>query len=200
MQTVTIRTPGELRTIRSRLDDPRPLLATIGLQLKRTSDRAFEEQRLGEIPWAARYPSQSEPFVNFAAVLERANRGRPPLSRDFERRPALRGTGDLQKSVRSRWEVTAKGGTVEARSDMSYAPLHQHGGTSSFEVSATARDVLRTWAVENRKDARAKKIMLLSYLHRWKQDVIARPFIGITDETSHRITQITEFFFATGAA
>lgn len=200
MQTVTIRTPGELREFRSRLNEPRPLLATIGLQLKRTSDQAFDAQRLGEIPWAARYPSQSEPFVNFAAVLERANRGRPPLSRDFERRPALRGTGDLQKSVRSRWEVTSGGGVVEARSDLSYAALHQAGGQSSFEVSATARDVLWTWAVENRKDARSKKIMLLSYLHRWRQDVIARPFIGITDETSDRITQITEFFFATGAA
>jgi hypothetical protein len=42
--------------------------------------------------------------------------------------------------------------------------------------------------------------MLLSYLHRWRQDVIARPFIGVTDLAAKRITQLTEFFFARGQA
>jgi phage gpG-like protein len=227
VETVTIRTPEELRRLGERLRNPGAVMQSAGLMLKRESDRAFDEQRMGEFEWPKRYPGQGEPFVNFAAVLQAANRGQEPNSeRFFARTPALRGTGDLQKSVD--WAVSGNEVTVGSR--LGYAGLHQRGGESSFEVSDTARRVLRNWAfrgttaqrlgvtaasfaamqdpADTRKtrrrlpkamDARTRKVFALSYLHRWSQKVIRRPFVGLTDRGQNRLREMVEHYAATGS-
>lgn len=222
-----IRTPEDIARLRARLREPEPFLKSAGVLLKRESDRAFSEQRLGEYEWPARYPSQGEPFVNFAAVLEAANRGQEPESpRFYSRRPALRGTGELQKSV----GFAVAGNEVEVGSSLAHAGLHQHGGETSFPVTDGARTLLRNWAfrvstagslglsgeafsalanqAETRKKARRKalkmqprvrKVFLLSYLHNWKQNVIKRPFIGVTELAGKRLSEAAEHFLARGA-
>lgn len=220
---VTLRTPEDFASLRARLRDPTPVAQSVGALLVRESNRAFSEQKLGEYEWPARYPEQGEPFVNYAAVLAAANRGQEPISRFFDRRPALLGTSALRKSVA--WALRSAS-EVEVGSALPYAGLHQFGGDTRIEVSQIARDTLKAWAfkkgtasatgltdaaflalkpgarkVGKRKkppDPRVRKVLALSYLHNWSQTVIRRPFIGVTPRAGLRISQAVAFWTATG--
>lgn len=197
--TVTVSTPESLRRLRVRLRNPAPAARMIGLLLVSESARAFTEQRLGAERWPERYPNQAEPFVNVAAVLEKANRGVKPRPGDFSRRPALLSTRTLQRSVAS--ELRGPN-TVEVGSASPYAAVHQYGGTSKQEVSATAKLTLRSWLYTPggrlRKEAApyAEKLSPLLSKASHETEVFARPFVGVTDEAGPKITDIVEHFMA----
>ncbi len=198
-RTVEIRTPEGLRRLRVRLRNPAPAARMIGILLVSESARAFTEQRLGDQTWPERYPNQAEPFVNVAAVLEKANRGVKPRPGDFSRRPALVGTRSLQRSVAA--ELRGPD-TVEVGSASPYAAVHQYGGTSRQEVTETAKLTLRSWLYTPtgrlRKEAApyAEKLTPLLKKTSHETEVFARPFIGVTDEAGPRITDIVEHFVA----
>lgn len=121
--TVTVSSGEELARLRSRAGD----FATIGSIVARTmesvSQRAFRDQALGDIKWPERYPNQDDPFVNVAALVNWTNEGGSILSRFFDRRPAIVGTGDLRNSM----SATVSGSTVEHGSKLPYAGIHQYG-------------------------------------------------------------------------
>lgn len=193
MRVVTIRTPEELHAFRVRLTDTRAVRTMVGAFLVSESQKAFSEQKLGEFEWLPRYPSQADPFVNFAAVLDRANEGIAPDANDFERRPALIGhSGDLSR--RTAFTVSEPD-TVTVGNNMEYASLHQFGGETSFPVNQVARDCLKHWCATTGRDHPAKhKVFLLSYLHNWSQSVIQRPFIGVTPQGAADIRDIVESY------
>ena len=47
----------------------RRILKQIGLILTSSAQEAFEEERLGDIEWPARYPNQTEPYANIAGIV-----------------------------------------------------------------------------------------------------------------------------------
>lgn len=202
-QTIEILSPEGLRKLRARLRNPAPAARMIGLLLVSESVKAFTDQRLGDVRWPERYPNQPEPFVNVAAVLEKANRGRKPRPGDFSRRPALLSTGTLQKSVASQLRGP---GTVEVGSQVPYAAIHQFGGTSVQSVTATAKLTLRSWLYTPkgrlRKEAApyAEKLSPLLSKDRHETSIFPRPFVGVTEEAGAKITDIVEHFVAEEAA
>lgn len=202
-KTVEILTPEGLRRLRTRLRNTAPAARMIGILLVSESARAFTEQRLGDVRWPERYPNQAEPFVNVAAVLEKANRGIKPRPGDFSRRPALLSTRTLQRSV----AMNVRGpGLVEVGSVVPYAALHHYGGTSRQEVTETAKLTLRSWLYTAkgrlRKQAApyAEKLTPLLRKTHHETEVFARPFIGVTEEAGAKITDIVEHFVGGEAA
>lgn len=191
MRTVVIRTAEDLTALRARVNDTRELRNVLGAFLVSESQKAFDEQRLGEYQWPQRYPGQRDPFVNSAAVLERANVGAEPTDDDFQPRPALIGhTGDLKRRVA--FSVSGDD-LLTVGNNLPYASLHQFGGETSFPVNETARTTLIGWcATAGRNHPARSKIRLLAYLHNWSQTIIQRPFIGVTPQAALDMRDITE--------
>ena len=71
------------------LERPEPILRQLGLVLLADAQKAFSDQKLGDISWPARYPNQEAPHVNIAGVVADFLAGRKtPPERRFQNRPA----------------------------------------------------------------------------------------------------------------
>jgi phage gpG-like protein len=137
-----------------RLRDKDALLDAVGALLVRTSQRAFAEQRLGDVIWPERYEGGPEPFVNVAGLIADFNAGKTkPPNRRFDRRPALFDTGGLARSVSYR-RVGAD--TVEAGSTEPHAGIHQQGGETTQPVTAETKSRLWKW-LKGRRTGLARK-------------------------------------------
>lgn len=204
-------TPDEAGGLAGKLRDLRPALEQIGAALTSISSRAFEEQRLGDVLWDRRYPNQGEPVVNIAGVLSDLNRGSSIKARRFEGRPALSDTGRLAGSIDH--EISGSD-TVRVGTTVEYAGLMQLGGKSKQPVTETAKKKLAKWiasrqrkAKKARKEARGpstnpiardvakpdplvKKLRFLLNVDELETSVVARPFLGITDEARQDIPRI----------
>ena len=88
---VTISSLGEWDGFRKRLADTAVIGAIIARTLEAQAQRAFLDQKLGDIAWPERYPGMDDPFVNLAALVNWTSSGGTVLSRFFDRRPALMG-------------------------------------------------------------------------------------------------------------
>lgn len=118
----------QLARYRLALRDVRPVLTGIGALGVAESQRAFEEQRLGETEWPQRYPNMGDPFLNVAGALADfiAGRDRPKPNR-FERRPALIDEGARGGLLGSfTWDVPDDK-TVEWGTNKAYAQKHHEG-------------------------------------------------------------------------
>lgn len=211
--TVTVSSGDELREIRARATDTKIIGRIVGRTLESVSQRAFRDQRLGEIQWPERYPNQEDPFVNIAALVNWTNEGGSISTRFFDRRPALVGTGDLRQSISS--EVS--GGSVAVGSALPYAGLHQSGGLSSQPVTQAAKekiaqfigeepDGMGGWRTKKRMGARQKanrekywfKLFPLLSSDEITTQVNARPFLGITPEAERDMAEGIEAWVAKG--
>lgn len=198
MDTYTIRTPDDVRTLRARLTNPTPVLRQIGGLLTEASRKSFSAQALGEMAWAERYPGQRGQFLNVAAALDRANRGLGFTARLRSRRPALLGTGALRNSVASRVE----GKSVVVGSAIDYASLHQFGGDSYQDITSTAKTTIRGWLKGDKAAVRGvrSKLSSLLTLPFLVTKVNARPFIGVTPDVQATIPRLLSDYLTTGNA
>ncbi len=141
-----------LVNLRKRLENPKKVMKQIGVLIQNQAEITFEEQRLGRIRWKRRYPNQGEPFINIAAALRRFNQDRNPLSRHFERRPALIGERHLSRSVRTRSNITLMGThEVQAGTTVPYADDHQKGATTRQPITDTAKKRIAKFIGSKRK-------------------------------------------------
>lgn len=198
METYTIRTPEDVRTLRARLTNPAPVLARVGALIREEGTRAFAAQALGEIAWPERYPGQKGQFLNVAAALDRANRGLGFTARLRDKRPALLGTGALRNSIASKVE----GQTVTVGSVIDYASIQQFGGDSYQDVTQTAKDTIRGWLKGNKASVRGvrSKLHSLLTLPFLVTKINARPFIGVTPAVQATIPRMLADYLTTGAA
>ena len=209
--TVRISDAGDFEDLKSRINT-----ASIGKIIARVietqSTKAFLDQKLGEHTWPERYPSQEDPFVNIAALVNWTGVGGNVLERFFDRRPALMGTGELAGSISG--EV--KGDLVEVGSALNYAGLHQWGGSSEQNITEQTKTTIGRYIGEEKKGGKwvKKKRMGEKQKEQRKKywfklapllgkdtlttEVNQRPFLGITDENEVEMVDTIERFIATG--
>ena len=175
MARIRVRTEVDrgdtLEGVEKILADPARLLTHIGLIGTAYAQQAFEEQRLGDIPWAPRA------VPNVAGIVRDVNSGKNPGPNRFEDRPALVDTGVLQSSIA---HEVLDDDTVEVGTTVPYADVHQRGGTVDRPLlTPVGRRQLWEWmkrqgmgrqAVINRRFAEARKRAQASYLKRTKQN------------------------------
>lgn len=211
-KTVTIRSGDDWENLRARVKDTATLGRIIGRILESQSQRAFLEQRLGDLQWPERYPSQDDPFVNVAALVNWTNSGGTVLPRFFDRRPALMGEGTLSKSIAAR----TSGKVVEVGSALSYAGLHQWGGSSSQPITQGAKKTIGAFIGEEEKGGVFKRKARLGSRQKANREkyffklypllsrdeltteVNQRPFLGITEENERDMVEDIEEWVAMG--
>lgn len=215
----------QIQKLREQLKDPsapladgKPLMKQIGILGVAASQKAFRLQALGDIKWPPRYPNQAAPKFNIAGALMDWKGGRPnPKNNRFQDRPALIDTGAMKDKL----SYTVSGSlAVKWGSPQSYAALHQEGGEVSIPYDdATAKrisewlykkppqkgkmftGVLRTNKVKTgsygmkTRDQYAKHVRPLINSRVWEQNIIARPFVGVTLELELDINRTIKAFF-----
>ena len=169
------------------LDAHEPL-EIVGNYLASQAQDAHTKQALGDIRWPPRYPSQDQPFVNVAGLLDDLNRGRGISSRRFERRPALTDTGRLQGS----YDYTVSGESVFVGTNVEYAAAHQWGDTTVTRITDKARKKLGDFLKTKRGSRYREKLGFLFNRDVLETDLVARPFLGIPDQAELDIKEIVE--------
>lgn len=212
---------GPLRAVarlRTSLNETEGLMRRVGALGFASSQKAFEEQALGDISWPPRYPGMRDPFINIAGALQDFNEGRrAPKPVRFQDRPALVDEGQrggLWGSISFRTEGPKKAVWGSAKE---YASLHQEQGSRSIQpVTETAKDGIRAWlygrsqrmrlrdrsgrkvegpqSIQKRQYA-SKLAPLLSRLF-WVTKIAWRPFLGITDQLESDVVRATKDWFA----
>ena len=205
-QTIKINL-GTTFPIQKAPEDPERTLKQVGTLLSSAAQKAFKDQKFGNAQWEPRYPNQSEPFVNIAGAIQDLSKGPNIKPRRFERRPALRDTGNLVNSLDANRSVSIKGQhTVEVGTTVPYASAMMFGG----ETQQTITDAMRTNFRKLQKRAfrslgkadtfekirsTAGKIGALEKLGRILErdtlvtQVVARPFLGVTEDLSNKIAR-----------
>lgn len=213
--------------IQTLLQRPERVLKQIGAVVLADAQKAFRDQALGEIRWAARYPRQSSPHVNIAGIVADFTAGRKnPPPRRFDNRPAGIDTGLTLRSLSPSKSISTSGYVVTIKSSSPNAAKINSGGTSRQTITKVVKDLLNTWMKKERKaynrkvkkglkdksilsgTATVKKaglrfgaVQKLGFLFSKKvlvTNVGKRPFLGITDEGKKKILQIlTGQFLAT---
>lgn len=195
MAEITIRSRDDLAALRTGLEQTDELLAAIGAMLASDSQRAFQEQRFGDLQWPARYEGADEPFVNVAGLVEDLSGSDRPKSRRFDRRPAGFDTGQLAASPTHR----VSGNAVEVGSGVEYAERFHKGGVSVLEVSDDVRARLWKWMKTDQGRPYRRRLGFLFGVRLLETQSHARPFIGITDDGRQRIEGAVEFFMEEAA-
>lgn len=204
---VTIRPDDTdaLVALKGRIRDPSGILKKIGAIVESASLASFREQRLGTIEWPERYPNQGEPFVNIAGLLSDLNEGGNVKSRrlgESNRRPALIDKGDLKQSPKSRIVGDKMVETGVSGRAAEYAATHQHGLVSTLPVPLATKQKLAKLMLKGKplSPYRSKLLFLLQPNRTsYDVDVVARPFLGVTDKASDEILDAVERHIATGA-
>ena len=195
----------KMAKLRESLDKPDRLMKKIGALAVGESQKAFENQALGNIQWPERYPGMKPPFLNVAGALQDFNAGRKaPKPNRFQDRPALVDEGQRGGIWGSLTFKLTGNHSVEAGSNKPYANTHQEGaekGEVFITVTQTARDGIKDWLYTSRGKVRSgrdgyvpKLKPLLSELF-YTQKILARPFVGVTDDFEQDAIAETKDFF-----
>lgn len=177
--------------LKAALKDPAPALRRIGPILEAGASKAFVEQRFGDFVWPPRYPNQAEPFINVAGALADFNKGATkPKARRFDRRPALRDTGQLLGSIRS--ALVGKD-SVEVGTTVPYAASHQFGLVSTQPIAEGAKKRIAKWLFTDEGEPFKKQMTPLTGPQKvWDTEVVQRPFLGVTNQMEDEIQDTTE--------
>jgi hypothetical protein len=209
----------QIRRFRAQLKNPdRPLMggktlmSWIGALGVASSQKAFMDQALGDIKWSPRYPNQEPPKLNIAGFIMDFKSGRTqPKPNRFQDRPALvdegnRGGiwGSLTFQVLGALDVAW--GTYK-----SYAKKQQEGGVTMIRYDDATKDRMRDWLYT--KDGRKRESqagrtknprsdyekhvrpLLRKQKRIWSQTVIARPFVGVTDQLQSDIEKAIKLYY-----
>jgi phage gpG-like protein len=197
------------------------LMKWIGALGSASSQKAFREQALGDIKWEPRYPDQEPPKFNIAGALMDWKSGRKaPKPNRFQDRPALIDEGirgGMQGSIT--FQVTGPLG-VSWGTGKPYAEIHQKGGLTAIAYDDATKKRISEWLYKKppqkrkvtkgtlrtnkvnagfgktfRRSDYAKHVQPLLAGNMWKQRIIARPFVGITDELEGDIESAIKLYF-----
>lgn len=181
--------PGrKLTAIQKNTKDPRSLAAKVGALIAARSQKAFRDQKLGSgKQWAPRA------VPNVPGIVTDVNAGANPKGRRFQTRPALRDTGQLQRSITFK---VVNSNTVEVGSKLKYAGIHNTGGVSQVTISKSGIKKLSKWLKSKAADRLTDKERLVivgSVFGRgptfsWK--VTKRTYLKVTGEDRKDIKAI----------
>ena len=185
MTRATFKKGAKVARIERKLADPSKALAQIGVLMVAESQRSFRDQKLGTTKWEPRAP------VNVFGIIADFHDGRKkPPARRFERRPALRDTGRLASSIAH----SVKGNVVEVGTTVRYAAVHLRGGeVESKPLTSAVRSALWKWLRNQSTELKRRLGWVLNRKFRdktLKQEVPARPFLGITAETRRNVRKV----------
>jgi len=206
------------------------LLKLIGALVVSQAQKAFQDQRLGDVVWPERYPAMKEPFINLAPVIQKAGEGREPSGDDFNRRPALGGAGSaLARSILFVVEGDSAVTIGSNRPDLNPG-LFQFGGIGRIPITDTTKATLAAWLTRgfdssrstlpgwlnmgkglsrrkvagtgNERGAYAKKLAFVFRDGKTEhvQGAYPRPFVGFTDETFANLADLFPQWAAAVAA
>lgn len=210
----------QLRNPNLPLVSGRPLMKQIGILGVAASQKAFRDQALGEIKWPPRYPSQGKPKFNVAGAIMDWKGGRTsPKPNRFQDRPANIDTMEtmnrLSYSVSGNLDVTWGSNTPQA-------PKMQAGGVTVIRYDAATKARMANWLYvtpPQRGKAFGRKVrqnkvktglsgtkkraeyeryiapLIAKNRNEWKQTVIARPFVGVTDELENDIAATVKLYY-----
>jgi hypothetical protein len=206
--------PKQLLVIKQVIDNPEPILKQIGIVLLAQAQKAFRDQRLGDIIWPARYGGRP-PHANIAGIIAdfRAGKAKPPARR-FQDRPAGIDTGQTLRSLTAARAITTMQNTVQVQTNTIGGRSMQEGSESVQLITKQVKKMLAEWMRHSRRRVKREKgrsqpiraedysALNLGWLFSKKSlktKIAARPFLGITPETERKIIAITggEFVKAT---
>lgn len=202
--TVSIRT---VSAIRKRLENPEPLMKQVGILIVADAQKAFREQRLGTFAWKHRYPNQTRDYINIAGAIADLKTSTSVKKRRFDRRPAVRDTSTLLRSITNRGTaIRTTRLAVEVGTTVPYAAQHQWGGVSYSPITDAVRKNyakltkrLRGRVKRGKSKDAGSQLAALKRLggiifakKRLVTRITQRPFIGLTDETQSKIVQLFE--------
>jgi len=179
--------PGaRLMRLGADLENPTRALKQIGALMVAESQRGFVDQQFGGVRWPERAP------VNvFGALADFAEGRSEPKPRRFDRRPALADSGRLRGSIA--WKIVGSD-VVEVGTNLPYAAVHQSGGeTESVPITSDLRGRLLAWlrgAPRSLRRLFGRALARGAVGQRLRQQVPARPFVGITARTREAIRRV----------
>jgi len=183
--------------LRELLENPDPVLTSVGLFLDREMRQAFPRRSFGGVAWPAQYEGQDEPWIHFAGALNDLRRSSTVKSRRFAPKQPLQDSGLMFNSIKSRpvsrFEVEAG---VLAHID--YAGKHNEpGGESSIPITPGMRKNLQkaTRKATGKKKKALRKLGFIWATDVFSQSIAWRPFVGITDRARRSIPKIVESIF-----
>ena len=189
--------------LRAELTRPSSLMTQLGARGADSAVTAFRDQRLGDWVWPERYPGMEPPFINIAGAISDFNAGRTAPKRvRFQNRPALIDLGQrggLWGSISNRVSGPLR---TEWGTSKPYASLHQEGGTSRQPITSGAAQRIRDWLFTSKmvprkgREGYVKRLAPLLFMSEFVQNVIQRPFLGITDQLEEDMIQIVEDYYA----
>ena len=185
MPRVTFKKGAKVERIEKHLDNPAAALEVIGVLMVAESQKAFKAQSFGGKPWAPRAP------INVFGLINDFHLGRAkPAARRFQTRPALQDTGWLAGSITSK----VKGDSVEVGTNVEYAEVHLTGGTTeSKPLTKAVRASIWKWLKKQDVGLKRRLGWLLNRKfadETLKQEVPARPFLGITPELRKTVSRM----------
>ena len=171
---------SEIEFAIGKLEDLRPALAEIGVEMLASAEKSFRVQALGTKRW----PGRGVP--NIAGIISDLNRGATPPKRRFESRPAGIDTGKLRQSI----GMTLTQTSVKVDSRLTYSKKYQEGGKSTLTLTKTGKESLKRFLADRRDLSKS-----LGWMFRQNRVTInqkARPFLGITKELRQNAIEILE--------
>lgn len=189
--------------LKGKLNRPKDLLDKIGFIWKAYSQKAFDDQALGDYVWPRRYPNMTGnlPFINVAAALSDLNDGNFVRPSRLDRRPALRGENSLLMNSIN-WDVSPQEDSVAVWVTGSiateYAGYHQWGSPpdSVQPVHSIAKTMLAAQMDAVGEDSTmGQALKRLGFLHNIDElstQVSHRPFLGITNEFEEELREVIE--------
>jgi len=197
-RTIRIRSNDReevLANVRRVLRNPEAILKQVGAALQANAQRAFRDQRLGNDAWPEQYPGQDDPFVHTAGLVADLAGGSKISSRRLERSPrALFDTGELFRSLDDQGQIdTPDQFTVEVGTNVTYASVHQYGGTSTQPVNDLVREGVRDFISTAEGVPYFLNLFWLTSedVTELETDVNMRPFLGVAG-AEERIREIVE--------
>lgn len=178
--------------------EPARLLKRIGVILLASSQAAFDEQKFGNVQWPERYAHQARPVLNIAGAIADLSDNDQIKDRRFDPRPAGIDTGALRNSLSPFAGGAMQAGyAIQVGSTLPYAALIHGGGDSEpQQLTATVRDNLTLWLEREGTSDRGQLVKeRLGFVYTEEEhvtEVMARPFIGITDASRLEINEMIE--------
>lgn len=191
-------TAKDVPGLRERLEDPRPVLISLGALMLAKSQASFEDQSYGGQRWPERYEGSPEPFVNVAGALSDLNRNRQIKSRRFDRRPAGIDVGTMRNALS--FELKGKR-AVTVGSTAPHAAQQVFGLESVQKVTDVARDRLTKEYRRYKKQggSRFQAIKKLGFLHsvsELRTEIQERPHIGLYPDLERELVSEVEEYIA----
>lgn len=199
-----------LAKLRLLVRSPEHTMYQMALLIVADGQRAFREQRLGDIKWPARYASRGQPHVNTAGVVADflAGRARPKPIR-FVDRPAGIDTAQTLRNLTPGRTISIRGHTIYLWAPTEQAKKMQsrndNDRTSVQMITKGVKELMAAWMKSSRRrvkkakvrgdklgneDVAAKRLGFLFRRDKLRTQAAWRPFFGITSQTARKLVRI----------